>query len=143
MRSRKQGIEYVQERTVLAMEGDIPITPSVLQVQDKVAQASERSILAGGLATNRIHDLSIAEAARNAKKDASSKIVQKYSEIYGYQAQRDIALDKEGEKEVINMRTLRQQKVWKKKYKKVMLELVTGFTDISLKTVSNGLWALD
>jgi hypothetical protein len=56
-----------------------------------------------------------------------------------YQAQRDIALDEEGKKEVINIQTLQQQKVWRKKYKKVMLELVTGFTDISLKTVSNSL----
>ena len=76
-----------------------------------MAQASERSILAGGLATNRIHDLSIAEAARNARAEASSKIVQKYGEIYGHQARRDIALDEEDEKEVINVRTQRQQKV--------------------------------
>ena len=37
MRSRKQGIEYVQSRTIAAINGDIPITPSVLRVQDKVS----------------------------------------------------------------------------------------------------------
>ena len=75
LRLRKQGIKYVRSRTIAAINGDIPITPSVLRVQDKVSQASERSILAGGLATNRIHDLSIAEATRNARKEASSKII--------------------------------------------------------------------
>jgi hypothetical protein len=64
-------------------------------------------MLARTLATNRIHDLSIAEAARKERKKASSKVVQKYSEIYDYQAQRDIFLDKEDEKEVINMRNSR------------------------------------
>jgi hypothetical protein len=75
MRSRKQGLEYVCSRTVSAIDGDIPITPSVLRVQDKVAQAAERSILAGALATNRVHDLSIAEAARKERKEASGKVV--------------------------------------------------------------------
>jgi hypothetical protein len=133
MRSRKQGIEYVQSRTIAVINSDIPITPSVLRVQDKVSQASERSILAGGLATNYIHDLSIAEATRNARKEASSKIVQKYGEIYGYQARRDISLDEDDEKEVINMRNLRLSRPWKKVYKQVMQELVTGFIDRHLK----------
>jgi len=57
------------------MGDGILITPSVLRVQDKVTQASERSILARGLATNRVYDLSIAEATRNARKEASGKIV--------------------------------------------------------------------
>ena len=90
MRSRKKGLEYVRSRTVSAIEGDIPITPSVLRVQDKVSQASERSMLAGALATNRVHDLTIAEAAQKERKEASGKVVQKYGEIYGHQARRDI-----------------------------------------------------
>jgi hypothetical protein len=43
-------------------------------------------MLAGALATNRIHDLSIAEAARKEQKEASGKVVQKYGEIYSHQA---------------------------------------------------------
>jgi hypothetical protein len=106
----------------------------MLQRQDKVAQAAERSILAGALATNRIHDLSIAEAARKERKEASGKVVQKYGEIYGYQARRDIFLDEEDEKEVINMRNSRLSKPWRKKYKEVVLELITGFTDRHLNS---------
>jgi hypothetical protein len=75
MRSQKKGLEYVCSRTVLAINGDIPITPSVLRVQDKVSQASEQSMLARALSTNKVHDLSIAEAARKERKEASSKIV--------------------------------------------------------------------
>jgi hypothetical protein len=37
MRSRKKGLEYIRSRTVLAIDSDIPITPLVLQVQDKVS----------------------------------------------------------------------------------------------------------
>jgi hypothetical protein len=109
-------------------------TPSVLRVQDKVAQAAERSILAGALATNRVHDLSIAEAARKERKEASGKVVQKYGEIYGHQAWREIALDEEDEKEVVNIRNSRLSKPWKKKYSGVMKELMTGFTDRHLKS---------
>jgi hypothetical protein len=134
MRSRKQGLEYVCSQTVSAIDGNIPITPSVLRVQDKVAQATERLMLARALATNRIHDLSIAEAARKERKEASSKVVQKYGEIYGYQAWRDIFLDKEDEKEVVNMRNSRLSKPWRKKYKEVVSELMTGFTDRHLNS---------
>ena len=86
------------------MEGVTPVTPSVIRVANKVEKASQRSMLAGALATNRIHDLSIAEAARQKRKEASGKIVQKYGEIYGHQARKDIAADKDNEKEVINIR---------------------------------------
>jgi hypothetical protein len=60
-------------------------------------------MLARALSTNRVHNLSITEAARKERKEASSKIVQKYGEIYGHQARREIALDEEDEKEVVNM----------------------------------------
>jgi hypothetical protein len=134
IRSQKKGLEYVCSRTVSAINSDIPITPLVLQVQDKVSQASEQSILAGALSTNRVHDLSIAEAARKERKEASSKIVQKYGEIYGYQARREIALDEEDEKEVVNMRNSRLSKPWKKKYSGVIKELMAGLTDRHLKS---------
>jgi hypothetical protein len=84
MRSRKQGLEYARSQTVSAIDGTILITPSVLQVQNKVAQAAEWTILAGALATNRVYDLSVAETAYKERKEVSGKIVQKYSEIYSH-----------------------------------------------------------
>ena len=49
MRSRKQGLEYVRSQTISAINNNIPIMLSVLQVQEKVANVSERSMLAGAL----------------------------------------------------------------------------------------------
>jgi hypothetical protein len=43
-------------------------------------------MLAKALAINKIYNLSIAEAACKERKEASGKVVQKYSKIYGYQA---------------------------------------------------------
>jgi hypothetical protein len=83
-------------------------------VQDKVSQALEQSMLARALSTNRVHDLLIAEAARKERKEASSKIVQKYSEIYSYQARREIALDEENKKEVVNIRNNQLSKPWRR-----------------------------
>ena len=57
------------------MDSDILITLLVLQVQDKVSQASEQLMLARALSTNRVYNLSITEAARKERKEASSKIV--------------------------------------------------------------------
>jgi hypothetical protein len=88
--------------------------------------------LAGRLAANRIYNLSIAEAACEARKEASSKIVQKYGEIYRHQARRDIALDNDNEKEVVNIRNAQLARQWKKAYKKVMQELVIVYADCSL-----------
>ena len=56
------------------------------------------------LAMNKVYDLLIAEAACKERKEASGKVVQKYEEIYKHQARREIFLNKEDEKEVVNMR---------------------------------------
>ena len=69
---------------------------------------------------------------RRERKEWSNKIVQKYREIYGNQARRDIKLDEEGEWEVVNMRDMREQKKWRKKWPKIMDELVI----ISTQTLS-------
>jgi len=61
-------------------------------------------MLARALTTNKVYNLSITKAACKERKEASSKVVQKYSEIYSYQAWREIALDKENEKKVVNIR---------------------------------------
>jgi len=139
LRTRKRGFDYVKERNIAAMEGVTPITPSVIRVADKVENASQRSMLAGALATNRIHDLSIAEAARQKRKKASGKIVQKYGEIYGHQARKDIAADEDDEKEVINMREQRLMKPWKVKYKAIMKKFKQDYIEVKLKHIGYNL----
>ena len=43
-------------------------------------------------------------------------------------------MDEEDEKEVVNIRNNRLSKPWKKKYSRVMKELMAGFTDRHLKS---------
>jgi len=43
-------------------------------------------------------------------------------------------LNKEDEKEVVNMRNSQLSKPWKKKYKEVIKELISGFADIRLES---------
>jgi hypothetical protein len=105
------------------MDG-ILVTPLVIRVQDKVEQASQRSILASILITNRVHDLSIIEKARAARKDPKgNKIIQKFGEIYRREARKQIEEDNTNELKVVNMRQQCLQKPWKVKYKKVINEL--------------------
>ena len=47
------------------------------------------------------------EKARRERNNIPNHVVQKYGEIYGHQARRQIAEDEEEEREVINMREKR------------------------------------
>ena len=60
------------------------------------------------------------EKARKERNEAPNKVVQKYGEIYGHQARRQIAEDEEDERRVINMREKRLTDPWRKKYKEIM-----------------------
>jgi hypothetical protein len=134
MRTRKRGINYIEERQLKSIQEGIPLTPSVLRVTQKVNKASETSILKGTLSTHRLFDLSNAEAARKRRKEESGKVVQKYGEIYAYQARKQIEEDKEEEKQVVNMREKRVQKKLEvveakslRQYKKVLKEIDKSF----------------
>jgi hypothetical protein len=72
-------------------------------------------MLTGALSTYRLQDLTIAEDVRKSRKDASSKVVQKYGEIYGNQARLQIQVDIEDERQVVNMREKRLQKPWRER----------------------------
>jgi len=109
IRSRKSGIDYVRKRQFDAMEGRIPITPSVVHVSDKVEKAALTSMYKGALSTNRLLDLRVAEEARKRRKESSGKVVQKYGEIYGKQARKQIEADIQDELKVVNMRDKRLQ----------------------------------
>ena len=104
IRTRKKGVTYVKERLEAAVHG-VPITPSVLRVQEKVEGTAERSMLSGALAMQRIYDLNLAAVERQKRGERSNnKIMQKYGEIYVYQGRADIEADDEDEAKVINMR---------------------------------------
>jgi len=87
-------------------------------------------MLSGALAKHKIHNLSIAKAARLKRKDTSSKIVQKYKEIYRHQAKKDIKANDDNEKEVVNMQEQRLRKPWRAKYAKMMKTFKQDYLDV-------------
>jgi hypothetical protein len=124
------------------MDG-IPITPSVLHVQEKVEAALERSILAGALARQRVLDLGLAEKERLARKEGASRIIQKYGEITVEQGRKDIEADNEDEARVVNMRHARLSKPWRNKYKKIMRRFEANYWDVinwKMKATNHDLW---
>ncbi|KAI1005655.1 hypothetical protein K3495_g2569 [Podosphaera aphanis] len=79
-------------------------------------------MLKGGLASQHIHDLNLANQAREKAKDGK-KVVQKFGVVYGGHARRQIEDDKMEESAVVNMRDSKLARPWKAKYKLVMKEL--------------------
>jgi hypothetical protein len=108
-----------------------------------VEAASERSILAGALARQRVLDLGLAEKERLARKEGASKIVQKYGEITVEQGRMDIEADNEDEARVVNMRHTRLSKPWRNKCKKMMRRFEADYWDVinwKMKATDHDLW---
>jgi len=78
---------------------------------NEVVKASDRMVSAGQLSTEFLRATQAREKARTERND-DGRIVQKYGEIYGDVARRQIAKDKEEEREVINMRFKKKQEKW-------------------------------
>jgi hypothetical protein len=106
----------------------VPITTSVLQVQEKVEGTAE---LSGTLATQRIYDLNLV-AVEQQKRDkrSNNKIVQNYGEIDVYQGRADIETDDEGEAKVINIRNAQLAKPWRKEYKKMIQSFLEEYLKV-------------
>jgi hypothetical protein len=86
------------------------ITPTVIRVQEKVLKSADRMVLAGQLSTELLTATKRSETAQKERNDAPNRVVQKYGEIYGHQARRQIAEDEEDERRVVNMREQRVKK---------------------------------
>jgi hypothetical protein len=142
LRTRKKSVEYIQKRQKQAIQGTTLLTPLITRVFDKIEKAFFTSILSGALFTNRLSDLAYTAEARKEQKKGN-KIVQKYGEIYRNVARRQIALDKEKEEKVVNMKKARKATIWRKKYKKVVKQIEDQFWDISLRVTHYTLWESD
>ena len=73
-------------------------------------------ILAGNLSTELL-TATIAKAEERTVRNKDGRIVQKYSEIYGSEARRQIEEDEEDEKRVVNIRAKRIENKEKKAQK--------------------------
>ena len=92
----------------------------MVRVQEKIEKAADRMILTRQLAKEHLAATKAREKARKERNEAPNKVVQKYGEIYGYQARRQIAEDEEDKGKVINMREKRLMDPWRKKYKEII-----------------------
>lgn len=99
---RRRGSDYISKRLQEGL-----ITPTVLRVQEKVSKSADRMVLAGQLSTEYLRAMQSREKARKDRNQAPNKVVQKYGEIYGHQARRQIIEDEEEERDVVNMREKR------------------------------------
>jgi hypothetical protein len=59
----------------MAAINGIPITLTVVRVQDKVEAALQRSMLLGALAKQRVYDMGLVEAVRQKRKEDGGKVV--------------------------------------------------------------------
>jgi hypothetical protein len=84
-------------------------------------------MLGGALSTQRLYDLHLAEASRKPTIDGPNKQVQRYGEIYGFQAKAQIKELDQKEKEVINIANQRALKKERKAYARVIKELLARF----------------
>jgi hypothetical protein len=109
---RRRGSNYVMERLKVGN-----IMPTVIRVQEKVSKSADRMVHVGQLSTELLITIKRSEKARKERKDALNRVVQKYGEIYGHQARRQIAEDEEDERRVVNMREQRIKKREKKEAK--------------------------
>ena len=101
---------------------------------EKVKKGTDQLVISGQLAQELLRANNAYAEKRKERKEGSNKVVQKYGEIYGHQARRQIEEDKEDRKRVVNMREKRLQAPWKKQYKGVMI----GFSSlyINLRQIS-------
>jgi hypothetical protein len=95
------------------------ITLTVIRVQEKVSKSADRMVLAGQLSTELLTATKQSEKARKERNDTPNRVVQKYREIYSYQACRQIAEDEEDERRVVN---IQEQQVKKREEKKAKVQ---------------------
>ena len=87
-------------------------------------------ILEGQLSKELLKATTTAGAKRKTEKDAPNTIIQKYKEIYGNVARRQMKANDEDKRKVVNMRNKRLQAPWKKKYKAIMVKYPKIYKDL-------------
>ena len=114
---RKRGVDYIDDRI---QNGPWPLTPTAIHVKEKTEKGTQQLLLSGNLSTELLRANNAAGAERDKRKNSKGTIVQKFGEIYGGAARRQMRDDDEDEKRVVNMREQRLKAPWKKKYKAIM-----------------------
>ena len=106
---------YVKSRMLIGS-----ITLTAIRVFEKINKAADLMLVKGQLSTELLAANNAKEKEREERNNAPNKVVQKYGEIYGYQARKQIEEDEREEALVINMREKRLRDPWKKRYKMII-----------------------
>ena len=80
-------------------------------------KGTQKLIFSGQLSTELLAANAAAGEARKKRKYAKGTVVQKYGEIYGSEARRQMRADDDDEAKVVNMRLKREQKPWREKWR--------------------------
>ncbi len=87
-------------------------------------------ILKGQLLTKLLAATQAKEKERKERNEALNKVVQKYGEIYGNVARRQIKEDEEEERRVVNIREKRLTEPHRRRYKAIMKGFVAEYRAI-------------
>jgi hypothetical protein len=132
---RKRGADYINERV---KNGPWPLTPVAFHVMEKTERGTQKMLLNGQLSTELLKANAAAGKERDKRKNTKGTLVQKFREIYGGVARRQMRADDEDETRVVSMREKRLQAPWRKAWK----QLSKGYTQIYNDLIYKGHFGL-
>ena len=99
----------------------------MLRVQDKITKAADKIILTGQLSTELLSVNNARQKEREERNNAPNKVVQKYGEIYGHIARRQIIADEMVEDRIVNIHKNRLRKPFLQRWQGFIKELPNIF----------------
>ena len=91
------------------MRSGLPFTLIVIRVIKEVKKKTDQLVISKQLAQELLRANNVYAKKQKERKEDSNKVIQKYKEIYGHQARRQIKTDKENKKRVVNIHKKRLQ----------------------------------
>ncbi|KAI1002930.1 hypothetical protein K3495_g5275 [Podosphaera aphanis] len=101
----------------------MPLSPTVVRIIDQVEKYTKRKLLQGQLSTELLHANNAKKNGREERAAQSSKAVQKFGEIYGHQARRQIQFLEWHEQRPVSMKEKFERAPYLKAYKVFIKEL--------------------
>ena len=101
----------------------MPLSPTVVRIIDQAEKYTKHKLLQGQLSTELLHANNTKKKEREELTAQSSKVVQKFGEIYGHQARRQIQFLEWHEQRPVSMIEKYERAPYLKAYKKFIKEL--------------------
>ncbi|KAI1001746.1 hypothetical protein K3495_g6458 [Podosphaera aphanis] len=120
---RKEGQGYIRHLTILATQDEMPLSRTVDRIIDQFEKYAKRKLLQGQLSSEFLHANNAKKKEREEHAAQSSKVVQKFGEIYGHQARRQIQFLEWHEQRPVRMIEKYERAPYLKAYKFFIKEL--------------------